>query len=182
MIGRHIRSLGPAAILAAAITLVPAAQLAAGARPVWTELAWRFPIDQWGIGKAFRCRARDCGRDVDIYLRAKIGFCNCTTGIADDDELARVADFDLFGDRPIALAPGRAVRVRTIAGRSRLYAILDPSARERTMLTIGLNRGCDALVATVLVERGTPAELEPAVLEFLDSDTVARWTAMTLGR
>jgi hypothetical protein len=65
-------------------------------RPVWTEIKWPFPLDEWGIGKAFGCRALDCGSDVELYLRAKIGFCNCTTGVADDKELERVADLDLL--------------------------------------------------------------------------------------
>ena len=33
----------------------------------WTEVAWPFPIDQWGKGKAFRCKAADCGAEVNIY-------------------------------------------------------------------------------------------------------------------
>jgi hypothetical protein len=38
--------------------------------PVWTEVQWPFPIDQWGKGKAFRCKAADCGAEVKLYLRA----------------------------------------------------------------------------------------------------------------
>ena len=68
--------------------------------PVWTEVQWPFPMDQWGKGKAFRCTAADCGAEVNIYIRAKIGFCNCTTGVADDDELTRLSDFNLMGDNP----------------------------------------------------------------------------------
>src|SRR5215831_8885475 len=66
-------------------------------RAVWTEDAWPFPIDQWGQGWAFQCKAADCGADVNLYLRPKIGFCNCQTGVADDAELDRVGDVDLFG-------------------------------------------------------------------------------------
>ena len=66
-------------------------------RPDWTEVAWPFPADQWGRGKAFRCKPADCGAEVNLYLRAKIGFCNCVTGISDDDELDRMSDFDLVG-------------------------------------------------------------------------------------
>ena len=54
-------------------------------------------MDQWGKGKAFRCKPADCGAEVNIYLRAKLGFCNCTTGVADDEELDRMSDFDLVG-------------------------------------------------------------------------------------
>jgi hypothetical protein len=53
-------------------------------QPVWTEVQWPFPMDQWGGGKAFQCKPADCGTEVMIYLRAKLGSCNCTTGVADD--------------------------------------------------------------------------------------------------
>ena len=57
-----------------------------------------FPMDEWGKGKAFRCAATDCGVEVNLYLRAKVGFCNCTTGVSDDEELERLADFNLMGN------------------------------------------------------------------------------------
>jgi hypothetical protein len=28
-------------------------------QPVWSEMAWPFPMDQWGKGKAFQCKAAD---------------------------------------------------------------------------------------------------------------------------
>src|SRR5215468_8423286 len=68
-----------------------------GGRPVWTDAAWPFPIDQWGRGWAYQCKAADCGTEVNLYLRPKIGFCNCQTGVADDEELDRVSDVDLIG-------------------------------------------------------------------------------------
>ncbi len=40
---------------------------AAPTRPVWNEMPWPFPIDQWGKGKAFACKAADCGTEVTIY-------------------------------------------------------------------------------------------------------------------
>ena len=42
-------------------------------RPVWTEVKWPFPIDQWGTGRAFACKAADCGSEVRLYVRAKLG-------------------------------------------------------------------------------------------------------------
>src|SRR5262249_50676463 len=59
----------------------------------WREISWPFPRDGWPAGRAFRCES--CGGALggaEIYVRAKIGFCNCTTGVADDDEVDRVAD------------------------------------------------------------------------------------------
>jgi hypothetical protein len=46
---------------------------------------------------------------VNIYLRAKLGFCNCTTGVADDDDLDRMGDLYLIGDSP--LGAGRQINV-----------------------------------------------------------------------
>jgi hypothetical protein len=168
-------------VLALAAFAALGAAAPAGTQPAWAEIKWPFPIDQWGIGKTFRCGAKDCGRGAEVYLRAKIGFCNCTTGIADDAELERVADFDLFGDRPVALGPGRAVTVRAMAGRSRLYSVAQASGKDTPILTIGLNHRCDAVIVTITVDRGSPADLEPAVLAFLGSDTVARWAHAALG-
>jgi hypothetical protein len=40
---------------------------AAGAvRPTWSEVVWPFPMDQWGKGKAYRCKASDCGAEVVV--------------------------------------------------------------------------------------------------------------------
>src|SRR4051794_29192925 len=74
--------------------------------PVWTDAKWPFPIDQWGTGRAFVCKAADCGAEVTLYLRAKLGFCNCTTGVADDEELERVGDLDLVGAGRSAVQDG----------------------------------------------------------------------------
>jgi hypothetical protein len=63
--------------------------------PSWQEARWPFLMDQWGLGRAFHCAARDCGTEIDIYVRAKIGFCNCTTGVADDEEIDRIGDVEL---------------------------------------------------------------------------------------
>src|SRR5258708_28993478 len=143
-------------VAAGALLGLMASVTGAGVHPAWTERAWRFPIDQWGIGRTFYCPAKDCGQEAELYLRAKVGFCNCTTGVADDEDLERVADFDLFGDRPAALAPGRVVKVKQMAGRSRIYSVSAPGAEQRTILTIALNRKCDAVVATVIAGRGDP--------------------------
>src|SRR5580704_14313988 len=63
--------------------------------PLWVGEKWPFPIDQWGTGRAFKCGADQCGSEVHLYLRAKIGFCRCAKGVSDDDEIDRVSDLDL---------------------------------------------------------------------------------------
>jgi hypothetical protein len=49
---------------------------AAPLQPSWSEVPWPFPMDQWGKGKAFQCKAAECGAEVMVYIRAKIGVCN----------------------------------------------------------------------------------------------------------
>jgi hypothetical protein len=146
--------------------------------PVWTEGTWPFPIDQWGQGWAFQCKAADCGIDVNLYLRPKLGFCNCQTGVADDEELDRVSDVDLVGDERSALGPGRPITVHGMKGRSRGYTIAAPSAK--SVLSLAFNNRCDVIVATV-VAGADPVAQEQAVLEFLNGDWVLRWAEAILG-
>ena len=85
----------------------PAPANPSAVEPVWTEVKWPFLLDQWGIGKAFTCQPADCGVKVDVYIRPKIGFCNCSTGVSDDTELERVADTELVSPEHPA-RPARA--------------------------------------------------------------------------
>ena len=149
--------------------------------PAWSETQWPFPMDQWGKGKAFRCGANDCGSEVSLYVRAKIGFCNCATGVADDEELDRISDFDLFGNKLTALGPGQPIVVAWMKGRSRAFSIAGPSRAQKSALSVGFNDRCDAIVATAVLRDGRPGAIEPAVLAFLNSRTVLRWAEVTLG-
>ncbi len=146
--------------------------------PVWTEGAWPFPVDQWGRGWAFQCKAADCGTDVDLYLRPKIGFCNCQTGVADDEELDRVGDLDLVGSGGSAGETGRPITVHGMKGRSRSYRVGAPSAKP--ILSLAFNNRCDVIVATV-VAGNNPAAQELAVLEFLNGEVILHWTEVVLG-
>lgn len=149
-----------------------------GSRPVWTEGTWPFPIDQWGTGWVFQCRAADCGVEVSLYLRPKIGFCNCQTGVADDEELDRVSDVDLVGGKRSALGPGRPITVHFMKGRSRGYAVGGLLAK--SVLSLAFNNRCDVIVATV-VAGDKPAAEEQAALEFLNSDLMLHWAEGVLG-
>jgi len=145
---------------------------------VWTEVSWPFPVDQWGGGWAFQCKAADCGVDVNLYLRPKIGFCNCQTGVADDEELDRVGDVDLFDGERSARGPGRPIAVHAMKGRSRGYTVGAPSAK--SVLSLAFNSRCDVVVATV-VAGGDPVAQEQAVLEFLNGDLVLERVEVVLG-
>jgi hypothetical protein len=149
-------------------------------RPAWTEIAWPFATDQWGRGRAFRCRAAACGSEIDLYLRAKIGFCNCASAI-DDEEVDRVADFDLIGGEHTALGSGRPIGAHGMEGRSRRYALGGHGAKARSVLVIALHDRCDMVVVTAVVDGEDQVAHETAVIAFLNSDEVRRWAAATLG-
>jgi hypothetical protein len=161
--------------------LVPARQAVAEIHPSWSATNWPFPMDQWGPGKAFTCTANDCGRQISVYLRPKIGFCNCTTGVADDEELERLADFDLFSNKQTPVAAGRPIQVGWMKGRSRPYLFVGSFLRQKSALTIALNDRCDAVVATAVSDDDHPADVESLVLKFLNDDTVIHWAKKTLG-
>jgi hypothetical protein len=143
----------------------------------WTEIKWPFPLDQWGVGRAFECR--DCAAQPKLYLRAKLGFCNCTSGVADDAELDRVGDLELLSDKFKGLSDGRPIKVGWMNGRSRPYQVAIPYASPRSVLAIAFNDKCDVVVATVVADQVGAAE--QAALNFLNGDLVLRWAERELG-
>jgi hypothetical protein len=168
------------AIAAVLFTLAQSSR-ADSAHPVWSEVPWPFPIDQWGKGKAFACKAADCGTQITVYVRAKIGFCNCSTGVADDEELDRISDFELIGNQATPQSPGRPIAVAWMNGRSRAFNAEGAMGAKVSALSVGFNDRCDAIVATAVVAPGRAGDIEPAVLAFLNSRTVLRWAEATLG-
>src|SRR3981189_113232 len=87
----------------------------------WQEVAWPFPRGGWPAGRAFRCSGELCGDQVELYVRPKIGFCNCDSGVADDYEVDRVADLDLMSQRFVPRAAGKAIKISDMNGRARSY-------------------------------------------------------------
>jgi hypothetical protein len=149
--------------------------------PIWTEVKWPFAPDLWGPGLAFRCQAADCGSEVHLYLRAKLGFCNCMSTI-DDELVDKVGDVDLLGGEHGALGPGRPIDVRWMKGHSRGYRIDVPGATvAKSALAIAFHDRCDLIVATAAVAGDQPSLPEVAVLALLGSDRVQRWLEVTLG-
>lgn len=182
----------PAAIAVAAASLagllaapllwlyLPRHAAATAAMPVWHEVAWPFPNDPWGKGKSFRCKAADCGVEVTLYLRAKIGLCNCTTGIADDDDLDRMGDTVLLGEVS-PLGSGHPISIASMKGRSRAYKLNSRGALGKTLVSVVYNERCDMIAATAVVGHDRPEAIEPGVIEFLRGNTAMRWAEVTLG-
>jgi hypothetical protein len=148
----------------------------------WREIAWPFPRDGWPAGRAFRCATELCGDDVELYVRPKAGFCNCDSGVADDDEVDRVADLDLMSERFVALEAGNAIRIAGMAGRLRTYDLGMADGSRHSAVGIAVSRRCDLLVA-VAQGKGTAPDVQRVALEFLASDVMTKWmTAAMEGR
>jgi hypothetical protein len=143
----------------------------------WREIAWSFPRDGWPAGRAFRCES--CG-GVELYVRPKIGFCNCDTGVADDDEVDRVADLDLISEKFAPVEAGKAVRLADMAGRARLYNLKMSDGSQHTAIGIALAHRCDLVVA-VAQGRASAVELQRAALGFLASSEMQHWMLASLG-
>jgi hypothetical protein len=140
----------------------------------WREIAWPFPRDGWPAGRAYHCAAESCGDDIEVYLRPKIGFCNCDSGVADDDEVDRVADLDLISERFVPLEPGKAVRIAGMPGRSRAYDLGMADGSRHGAVGIAVSHRCDLLVA-VAQGKGAAPGVQRAALAFLGSSDMVRW-------
>jgi hypothetical protein len=151
----------------------------------WTEMAWPLSPTPWWPSKAFVCKAMACGGDMTLYVRVKVGFCNCAEGIADDTELERIGDFADLSRRHEPLADGKQIVLDGLKGRSRPYRlqVLGTSGRSVRGIVVGLNSGCDAVVATGVGQTDAPdmPSSERAIATFLDSGPVKRWTRLALG-
>jgi hypothetical protein len=135
----------------------------------WREIAWPIPRDAWPAGRAFRCTAPACGDDTIVLIRPKLGFCNCTTGVADDDEVDRVTDLDLLSDDFVPLGAGEPVVLAGLSGRLRRYRLRFAGGGERPVVGIALSRGCDLLVAASYGSRATAPGIEQAIRGLVDT-------------
>lgn len=144
----------------------------------WREIAWPFPRDGWPAGRTFRCIAGECD-GAELYVRAKRGFCNCDTGVADDDEVDRVTDIDLISPRFVAIAPGAVVSVAAMQGRVRHYDLDMPDGAHHAAAGLALSRRCDLLVA-VAQGAGEANAVQRAALVFLETEEMKDWMAAAL--
>jgi len=145
----------------------------------WREIAWPFPRDGWPAGRAFRCATELCGGEIEVYVRPKAGFCNCDSGVGDDEEVDRVADLDLMSERFAPLEPGRAVRVADMPGRLRSYDLTMSDGSRHAAVGIAVSRRCDLLVAVAQGKTSAP-EVQRIALEFLATDAVTKWMVSSL--
>lgn len=147
----------------------------------FVEVKWPFPRDMWNDGRAFRCTAADCGVEVNLFLRPKIGFCNCDTGVADEAELDRVSDLELYSSKFIGLMPGSGIEVGWMRGLSRVYQVDIPYGEPRPILAMAFNNECDVMVATVVAPLDRLPAAERHVLAFLNGEPMLKWARGQFG-
>jgi hypothetical protein len=145
----------------------------------WREIAWPFPRDGWPAGRAFRCATELCGDEIEVYVRPKAGFCNCDSGVSDDEEVDRVADLDLMSERFAPLAPGAMIRIAGMQGRLRTYDLKMADGSRRAAIGIAVSRRCDLLVAVAQGKTSAP-QVQRIALEFLATDAVTKWMVSSL--
>ena len=162
-------------VLTAAAVTEPARSDIAG----WREIAWPFPRDGWPAGRAFRCASEFCGGEIEVYVRPKIGFCNCDSGVADDDEVDRVADLDLISERFAPLEPGQAIQIAGMQGRLRTYDLRMSDGSRHSAVGIAVSHRCDLLVA-VAQGGGTARNIQHAALEFLGASEMTGWMRVAM--
>jgi hypothetical protein len=168
------RLLAALAIAVCTLSAAAAYQHARSGGEGWREIAWPFPRDGWPAGRAFHCDVKACGEEVELYVRPKIGFCNCDSGVADDDEVDRVADLDLMSDRFVPLEPGVVTQIADMRGRLRTYDLNMSDGSRHAAVGIAVSHRCDLLVAVAHGNADAPA-VQRAALAFLGTSGMARW-------
>ncbi len=148
--------------------------------PGWTPIEWPFLNDAFGKGQSFACAREICGAPIRVTFRAKIGFCNCATGVSDDAELERIGDVGMIDVVNAPLGEGAPIAVGNMAGRARPYAAGRREAAQR-LLSLAFNERCDVIVAIAQAPNVAPADIEAQTLRFLNSPYVLRWATITLG-
>lgn len=141
----------------------------------WREIAWPFPVDAWPAGRAFRCDSSKCGSDINLYVRPKIGFCDCYRGVADDDEIDRVGDVVMISERYVPTSPGIAVTINGMSGRARRFSILAPQQAAFDVFAIALARRCDSIVATAVSNQLITASAQEQIIALLGSKEMKNW-------
>jgi len=150
--------------------------------PGWHEVAWPFPRDAWPAGRAFRCGSAACGGSVEVYVRPKLGFCNCSTGVAGDDEVDGVSDMDMISADFIPRRPGEPVSIGGMAGRTRAYTLRMPDGTTRAAAGFAMSHRCDLVVAASQGQAAGSLQAQRAITELLEAGPIAGWIMSLLGK
>ena len=168
------------------LTLLLASGVIAGAAwpaaPSWQEIAWPFPRDAWPPGRAFRCTSTGCGTGVEVYIRPKLGFCNCATGVAGDAEVDAVTDLDMIAETFTPDRAGEWIEIAGMAGRTRPYTLKLADGTTRAAVGTAISRKCDVVVAASQGREAATPKTQQAISALLASPNVLEWLNTQLGK
>ena len=168
------------ALVAAGVPAADAGDADRGAANIWRDMKWPLSFDPWPPGRAFQCSKADCGADVELYVRPKLGFCNCTVGITDDSEIDQVGDLAAIGPNFAPTNASHSIVVGDMKGLARHYRIISP-AGDIQALAIVTSKKCDVVVVTIASATALPVEVEQAALALLNSERVLPWITASVG-
>lgn len=148
----------------------------------WQEIRWPFPRDAWPAGRAFRCAGAACGGAMEVYVRPKVGFCNCATGVSGDAEVDGVSDLDMISPDFRPLAAGERVTAGGMPGRVRRYVLTTGDGREHMAAGFALSVKCDLIAAAALGPGAGTDAARDAIVALLASPGVVGWIGSKLGK
>jgi hypothetical protein len=148
----------------------------------WQEIAWPFPRDAWPAGRAFYCGSAECGGPIEAYVRPKLGFCNCATGVSGDAEVDGVADLDMITPDFVPSGDGAPVALGGMAGRARTYTLRLPDGAQRPGAGFAVSRRCDLVVVATQGAAAGSAAAARGVAGLIGSQNVLDWINARLGK
>src|SRR5262245_50292785 len=127
-----------------------------------------------GRGRGISMQSGALRRGDKLVHRAEVGFCSGTLGVADDEELDRLSDFDLMEGDAVALTRTHEIEIAGMKGRIRAYVVTSLSRPRTYAFSIAFNSNNDAVVATALSESAQLAATESILIQFLSGKIVQR--------
>ncbi len=173
-----------AALLGLGVAVMAGGAFAMRAEPPrdgWSEIAWPFPRDAWPAGRAFRCDGAGCGGAMETYVRPKLGFCNCATGVSGDAEVDGVSDLDMVGIDFVPRAAGAAVASGGLRGRARAYDLTTPDGQSHPAAGLALSARCDLVAVASVGPAAASDAARASVLRLLEQAPLRAWLRSKLG-
>lgn len=178
--GRRLWLLVPA--IAAVLALSSALAVRQRAAPGWQEIAWPFGRDAWPAGRAFRCDDQACGGRQEVYIRPKVGLCNCSAGVTGDAEVDAVSDIDLVTGDFVPRAAGQRIGMGGLEGIARPYTVRFPKGRQGNAAGIVLSHRCDLVAAASVGESAGQAPALRAIGALLSRADIGKWLEQQFGK
>ena len=125
------------------------------------------------------CRPIAASKSTSMFDR-KSGYCNCATGVSDDEESSGSATPSLVSLKLGARDRSHAIKIGWMEGRGRLLLGAGWSNRGG-LLSVAYNDECDVVVALATFGNGDPAHDRTSVVRLPQSTPMVLWAKKELG-